>query len=557
MYASKPKLEKFMNEIVRKSFAPVALFVYNRLGKTRKTINALIQNSIADETEIYIFSDGGRDQKSWKQVNKLRAYLRTISGFKKTTIIERKSNYGLEPNIIQGATELINLYGLAIILEDDALPGKYFLAFMNNALDYYRENKKVMHITGYCFLDLQDLGETVLWKYPEGFGWATWEDRWDKFKYYESKEEALKGLTLEDMKNIELDGNFKCLNNLDLTPIPWDICWYINIYEHNGLCLTPTKSLIRNTGLYSGTHFSGSRLLGKSFYETKASDINITKMTEDIKNNEEAMARLKNFYANASFEYNFLGRIANKLFNYKQKIKNALYTGIYQKVSTKIKWPPVLLWGNMRRLKPISRVFGLNRGLPIDRYYIENFLSANKKDIRGHVLEIGEPEYTRKFGNKQVTHSDVLHAVPDNPEATLIGNLATGEGVPSQAFDCIILTQTLHVIEDVKAAIANSYRALKTDGVLFVSLPGISQISRYDMDRWGDYWRFTDLSAKKLFGEIFGQQNVSIETFGNVLVACAFLHGLASCELKQKELNYNDPDYQLMITVRAIKKEKR
>jgi SAM-dependent methyltransferase len=217
---------------------------------------------------------------------------------------------------------------------------------------------------------------------------------------------------------------------------------------------------------------------------------------------------------------------------------------------------PVVYWGSLRSRTPVSRVFGLDRGKPIDRYYIETFLFHNSADIQGHILEIGDASYTRMFGGAKVVKSDVLHVTPDNAQATLVGNLATGEGIPSNSFDCLILTQTLPFIYDVQVAIANAYSALKPDGVLLATFPGISQISRYDMDRWGDYWRFTDASARRMFGEVFGAANVVVKTQGNVLVACAFLHGLAQSELKPAELDYRDPDYQVMITVRAVKSEK-
>ena len=153
-------------------------------------------------------------------------------------------------------------------------------------------------------------------------------------------------------------------------------------------------------------------------------------------------------------------------------------------------------WGNLRRITPISRVFGFDRGQPIDRYYIEAFLQRQSHDIRGRVLEIGDPEYTHKFGSDRVTQSDVLHAVSGNPQATLVGDLATGQGIPHNVFDCIILTQTLLFVYDFHAAVTNCYAALKPGGVLLATFPGISQISRYDMDRWGDYWRFATRSAK-------------------------------------------------------------
>lgn len=210
-------------------------------------------------------------------------------------------------------------------------------------------------------------------------------------------------------------------------------------------------------------------------------------------------------------------------------------------------------WGSLRRTEPISRVFGLDRGQAIDRYYIEAFLARHRQDIKGRVLEIGDPDYTRRFGADRVARSEVLHAIPGNPAATLIGDLATGEGIPAGAFDCLILTQTYPFIFDVQAAIAHSQAALKPGGVLLATLPGVSQISRYDMDRWGDFWRFTDASARRLFGAVFGVENVRVETYGNVLTACAFLQGLAAHELKREELDYQDPDYQLIITVRAVK----
>jgi SAM-dependent methyltransferase len=220
---------------------------------------------------------------------------------------------------------------------------------------------------------------------------------------------------------------------------------------------------------------------------------------------------------------------------------------------TKLSGFQTVQWGNLRRLKPFSRAFGFDRGTPIDRYYIANFLQKHKVDIFGNVLEIGDSEYTRKYGGGRVTRSDVLHAVTGNPLATIVGDLSTGEGIPANTFDCIILVQTLNVIYDTGQTLENCYKALKLGGSLLVTLPGISQISRYDMDRWGDYWRFTDASAKRVFREVFGEENISVETYGNVLVACAYLYGLSAHELKKEELDHQDPDYQVSITVRAVK----
>jgi hypothetical protein len=217
--------------------------------------------------------------------------------------------------------------------------------------------------------------------------------------------------------------------------------------------------------------------------------------------------------------------------------------------------PEPVRWGNLRRLAPFSRIFAIDRGQCIDRWYIESFLKMHSADIKGRVLEIGGREYTTKFGGDRVAQSDVLHAVPGNLHATLVGDLQTGTGIPNSVFDCMILTQTLPFIFDLKGTIETIHKSLRPGGVALLTFPGISQISRYDMDRWGDYWRFTDASAQRLFTGLFGTENVTVVTFGNVLVACAFLQGLASHELKEEELNYCDGDYQVTIGVRAVRRQ--
>ena len=209
--------------------------------------------------------------------------------------------------------------------------------------------------------------------------------------------------------------------------------------------------------------------------------------------------------------------------------------------------------GDLRRVTPISRSFGFDRGRPVDRYYIERFLSTHAQDIAGHVLEFGDNAYTRQFGGERVTASDVLHAEESNPQATIIADLSDAPHIPADKFDCIICTQTLMYVYPLKAAIETLHRILKPGGVLLASMPGISQLSRYDMDRWGEYWRLTSLSAQRLFAEHFSASAVEAEAHGNVLAATAFLYGLATEELMPEELDYRDPDYELVITVRAVK----
>jgi SAM-dependent methyltransferase len=237
--------------------------------------------------------------------------------------------------------------------------------------------------------------------------------------------------------------------------------------------------------------------------------------------------------------------------------KRLLPASIYRKLVQYTRNPPIgrIDFGDLRQLEPISDVWGLDRGLPVDRYYIEQFLSDSSAKIEGHVLEIGGNAYTLKFGGNKVTESDILHVSTESTEATIIADLVEADHIPSDRFDCIICTQTLHFIYEIEAAIDTLHRILKPGGVLLATIPGISQISRYDMDRWGDYWRMTDATAKRLFSDAFTPQKIEVTAYGNVLAAVAFLHGIAVEELATEELNHLDPDYQVLITVCAAKAE--
>jgi SAM-dependent methyltransferase len=211
-------------------------------------------------------------------------------------------------------------------------------------------------------------------------------------------------------------------------------------------------------------------------------------------------------------------------------------------------------FGSLRRVTPLSVVFGYDRGQPVDRYYIENFLARHAENIRGRVLEIGDDTYTRRFGGDRVTACDILHVTEGNPQATIVGDLAHAHHIPSDAFDCIILTQTLQLIYEVHLAVQTLHRILKPGGVLLATFPGISRISQ---DDWGDrwFWSFTSQSARRLFEERFPAPYIAVETHGNVLAAAAFLYGLAAEELRQEELEYHDRYYEVLITLRAIKPE--
>jgi SAM-dependent methyltransferase len=213
-----------------------------------------------------------------------------------------------------------------------------------------------------------------------------------------------------------------------------------------------------------------------------------------------------------------------------------------------------LNFGGLRRLHPVSREFGYDRGLPVDRYYIEKFLEQHAGDICGRVLEVGDDSYTRRFGDERVRQRDILHIAPGNPVATIVGDLASGSNLASDAFDCFIMTQTLHLIYDARAALRTVFRILKPGGVLLATFPGISQTS---IDQWAERWcwSFTRHSAARLFMEVFPQASTEIRSFGNRLAAVAFLQGLAVAELTSAELERHDPECEMLLAVRAVKPE--
>lgn len=209
-------------------------------------------------------------------------------------------------------------------------------------------------------------------------------------------------------------------------------------------------------------------------------------------------------------------------------------------------------WYNLRNLQPVSRLYGLDRGKSIDRYYIEEFLNQNRRFIKGYCLEVADDTYTKKFGAQKVKTSHILDINPKNKYATVISDLRKAKNIKSNTYDCLILTQVFQFIDDCPAAIKECHRILKKGGYLLVTLPAISRADvASGID--GDYWRFTTASAKYLFNPVFGVKNTSIKSHGNVLTGTAFWQGIAWEELKQKELSFNDPNFPLVITVRAKK----
>jgi SAM-dependent methyltransferase len=209
-------------------------------------------------------------------------------------------------------------------------------------------------------------------------------------------------------------------------------------------------------------------------------------------------------------------------------------------------------FGDLARTAPIDGNFGFGRGTPVDRFYIESFLDRNRNDIAGRVLEVGDPAYSLRFGAERVTRQDVLNVSAGNPHATIVGDLSKPDVLPRDSFDCIVLTQTLQFIYDLRPAVAQLHAALRPGGVLLVTVPGISQIDR--ASDWTWYWSFSSASALRLFAEVFDAGSVSVDSHGNVFAAMSFLQGLALEELPPSKLLVQDSAYPVIVAVRACKR---
>lgn len=213
------------------------------------------------------------------------------------------------------------------------------------------------------------------------------------------------------------------------------------------------------------------------------------------------------------------------------------------------------LWRFFLPLQPVSTEFGADRGLPLDRYYIERFLCKYRADITGDVLEVEESKYTHQFGT-QVRSCNILHVSDQVTPETIVADLSQPEWLPQNRFDCFICTQTFHYIYDIDKGVEGAHRLLKPGGVLLATIPTVSQKSVSDDKPWEEHWRMTSQAAERAFGRVFGSEHIQVEAYGNVLVAVCFLLGLAAQELSQSKRDAYDPHYQCLITVRAQKAQK-
>jgi hypothetical protein len=296
------------------SFAPIALFTYNRLTHLRRTVEVLRGNLQASESELIVFSDGPRSEGDAAKVRAVREYLKTITGFKSLTVVENAQNLGLAQSIIRGVTEVVNRYGRIIVLEDDLITSPYFLSFMNEALEFYQDEDRVISVLGYLYPVRAQLAETFFLQDNECWGWATWKRGWDLFE-----EDGTKLLELLEQRS--LTRKFDINGAYPFTQIlrdqiagknnSWAIRWQASALLHDKLTLYPGRSLVNNIGHdSSGEHCEQTSCFDS---EVSATPINIERIP--VAEDTVALHHLERYFLSikTSWMQRILKRISRKL----------------------------------------------------------------------------------------------------------------------------------------------------------------------------------------------------------------------------------------------------
>jgi len=284
--------------------APIILFTYNRPEHTRQTVEALQKNIYACDSDLIVYSDAEKDNNAKDGVEKTREYLRTITGFKSLQIIERKENMGLANSLIDGITTVVNQYGKAIILEDDLISSPFFLKFMNEGLDKYKDDDRVASIHGYVNPVKDLLPENFFLSYTSSWGWATWSRSWSIFE--PDAERLLHELRSRGLeRRLDFDNSYyfvKMLTNyIKGKNSSWAIRWYVSVLLNDKLCLYPGKSLIAQNGCDgSGTHSSDD-----DWFDVKLSDSPVDIIDIPVEESLIARKAYEKFYKSVKLTYRF------------------------------------------------------------------------------------------------------------------------------------------------------------------------------------------------------------------------------------------------------------
>jgi hypothetical protein len=276
------------------NLAPIALFVYNRPDHTRRTLAYLQKNLLAEESRLFIFSDGPKTEADKAKIEQVRQLAKSVTGFKSVKITEHKENLGLANSIISGVTKLVNEYDKVIVFEDDLLSSPYTLRYFNESLDRYASEEKVMHVGAYMY-DLPDkkLPQTFFYRAATSWGWATWARAW---KDFEPDIDKLMGqFDKQKISRFSIEGNMNFWKQMEQFKAgknnSWAIRWYASIFLKNGLTLNPSHSLVHNIGHDgSGVHSNNEKT-----YQVQIAQQPVTEFPSEIKENPQAYAAIKQF----------------------------------------------------------------------------------------------------------------------------------------------------------------------------------------------------------------------------------------------------------------------
>lgn len=245
------------------TFAPIALFAYNRPGHLKRTVEALRSARHAQESRLWIFCDGPKRPEDSETVAQVRTYARSVRGFETVTVVERERNFGLAASVTEGVRRLCDEFGRVIVVEDDLIVSSRFLDFLNQALDHYEEEEKVMQVSGYMYPgEFGAPGGSLFLPMISCWGWATWKRAWEQY------DPAMTGYEVlcrdrRRRKEFDLGGAYDYFDMLKRQVMgkidSWGICWHLSVFMQHGLVLYPTRSMVRNIGVDgSGTHGGGT-----------------------------------------------------------------------------------------------------------------------------------------------------------------------------------------------------------------------------------------------------------------------------------------------------------
>lgn len=529
-------------------YAPIVIFAYKRPELFRRTLQALALNIGIKESEVFIFCDGPKRNASAADLIAIQQVRETASAFDsamKLHVITQDLNKGLANSVMDGVDKVIAEFGRVIVIEDDVDLSPHFISYMNVALQRFFNNQEVGAIGSWTyFLGGSVMSKPFFLRYPDSIAWATWSDRWsllerDGIKLYES----LKYQNRDSVLNA--DDRVSWLTSMLMDQVmgkvdSWAIRWTASLVLNNRLTLYPSHSLSKHIGF--GTDAT---------HETHGDDYNANLKLASREQSFDSMDAI--IESKVAFEKWVAFALANfhRKNSVKSKIRNIIPKSLlarYYRFRNRGELKPSML-----KAPAVSRLFGLDRGTPVDRFFIEEFLRHHSISFQGDGLEIGEIRYLNQFNKNLKSAKSIVLDSPKTPNE-IYGDLTLHHSLPSEVADIFVCTQTLNFIYNIDDAILGIHKVLKQNGVALITVASICQISRYDAIRWGDFWRFMPQSIFRLFTDKFGQDYVEMSVYGNLYAAHVLLHGFALEECDKNKLLDLDDDYPVIIGLKVTKR---